>query len=498
MENILVLEIVDDEIKILELCTTQKVGELFPIRLNRIALPRACVREGLIIEPKLVSDAIVAFIKENNIYTKKAIVLINLPFVFSRIIRLPQNLSDAQIRLNLEAEINQYQTFAGKETILDFKKIEEINEEGIKKVNVLYVTTLRALTAAYLKTMELAGLDLIGVEAPIFSVMRLLDEVDLKPASGEVTLLILIGKKYLDMCILKGSRPRFLHSIEIEPYDVEKNKPDFIDRLVSAIRLVVSFYQARLIHGEQISRIIIHPLDASLNSIHTQMQEKLPQIPIQASNPLTKIFIEKEKPQESEELKFSLSCLMGAALRIENKDRPFDLNLFWEQKKSRQYHLNQIYLLFISLAFVLIIMIISFGWIFLTINILQGKISHLAKELKAPSSQLYQALDVKEKKDTLLKQFDEALSLTRTAKKYFYFKNMAKAGMSAPAGLWLTDIALEQANEYLMITGEAKTEKPIFDYISKLSDSRYFALAELVSSKAEAGILRFMIRCVIK
>lgn len=496
MESILGLALIEDKIKILEISTTEK--GLAPLHLNTIDLPPDSVKEGIIVEPKLIAERISAFIKEKEISTKEVIALINPPCVFTRIIRLPYNLSDEQIRLNLEAELSQYRIFIGRDNIIDFKKLEEISEGGIKKINVLFAATFRGLSESYLKTMELANLDLIGIDVPILSILRILDGVDIMSSSLEVILVILVGQKYLEMCILKGNRPRFLHSIEIDMYDFDRDRVDFIDRFVSAIKLVVNFYQARFIQGEEIARIIINPLDVKYSQIHTLLQEKLPQIPIQISSPQTKIYINKEKSFNLDELRFSFSPLVGATLRIEKKSQPFNLNLLLEQKMLRQYRLNQIYLLFISLAFILSIMIISLGWVVFKINILQRRISNLSLQLQQPSSQLNQAMDIKEKKDILNKQVEEASIIARNIKKPIYFKNIAKAAVLVPQELWLTDISLEEEAGDLILSGASKTEKPIFDYISSLSGSNYFSTVELVSSKGETENIQFIIRCKIK
>lgn len=496
MESILGLEFTEDKIKILEIRSTAKGLEL--ARLEKIDLPSESTKDGIIVEPNLIAGRISTFIRKNNISTKKAVALVNPAYTFTRIIRLPYNLSDNQIRLNLEAELNQYQTFINKEAVIDFKKLEEISEAGIKKINILFASTFRALSGSYLKTFEMAGLDLIGIDVSILCIVRALDEAYLKSSSLEVSLLILMGQKYLEMCILKGNRPRFLHSIEIDINDFDKNKTDFIDRLVSAIKLMVNFYQVRFIQGEDITRIIINPLDGKFNQIHVLLQEKLPQIPIQLSNPLSRIYIDQAKPIEWDELRFNFSCLLGATLRLEEKAQPFNLNLLLEQKTQREYYLTQIYLLFIGLAFVFSMMVVSLCWVVLRVKILERKISHLSLNLAQPPSELNKVVSIKENKDILQKQIEEASLIIGRLKNHFYFKDISKVMILTPQDLWLTDISLEEENKNLILTGESKEEKPIFNYISSLSDSAYFDSVELVSSKGEAEGINFVIRCIIK
>jgi Tfp pilus assembly protein PilN len=496
METVLGLEFTEEKIRILEIGLSEKKLEL--LCLNIVDLPSVNLREGVIVEPKLLAERISKFLKENNISTKKAIALINHAYTIAKIIRLPANLSDAQIRLNVEAELNQYQAFAGREMVVDFKKLEEISEEGIKKVNVLFAATHKALSESYLKTLELAGLDLIGIDVPILSILRNLDEVDFKSSSLEVTLLMVIGQKYLEMCVIKGNRPRFLHSVEIEIYDLEKDKAGFIERLLSVIKLVVNFYQVRFVQGEPISRIIINPLDSAYKQVHTLLQEKLPQIPIQLSNPLGRVLADKEKFADTEALRFGFSGLIGAALRLEDKALPFNLNLLLEQRTQRQYRLTQTYLLFVSLVFILGIMVFSLIWIVLKINILQSKATYFNAQIEQPPQGLNKVLLVKEKNNILQKEIEEAALIINNVRGALYFKNISKAMVLVPQDLWLTEINLQEADKNLILSGESKTEKSIFDYVSLLSGSGYFGGVELVSSKGGSEAINFTIRCLLK
>ncbi|MEW6101767.1 MAG: pilus assembly protein PilM [Candidatus Omnitrophota bacterium] len=496
MENILGLEITEDKIKLIEARSFEKKWEA--LSFHNIGLPANSLKDGVIIEPKVTSEKISAFLKEKKISAKRVIALISPPYVFSRLLRLPQNLSESQIRLNLEAEVNQYQNFSGKDNIIDFRKIEEVSEEGINKANVLFATCPRMLTESYLKTLELAGLDLVGADLPIFSVMRLLDDVDLSSSSLEATLLICIGQKFIEMCVIKGNRPRFLHSVEVDTLDFEKAKEEFVNRILSGIKLVVNFYQVRFIQGEQISRIIVNPLDEKYSQIHAFLQEKLPQIPIRLSRPLAKIQTGKEGAVSPDELRFSFSALLGAVLRFDSKDLPFNLNLLLEQKIKRRIWFRELYLLLISLGALFIAMLLFGAGLFLKINIQQKKLGGIGSKLEEPSEELQRAIKIKEKSDLLESELREASMLVNKVKAPVYFRNIAKAMLLATKELWLTEIDLEREKRELILTGESKTEKSIFEYISGLTKCGYFNSVELVSSRNQDEAIQFVIQCAIK
>lgn len=497
MESVLGIEISEDKIKFLEARATEKGWQL--LRMDNLDLSAGSLKEGVIAEPKQISEKISVFVKKNKISAKKAIALIESPHIFTRLIRLPYNLTDEQIRLNLQAEVNQYQAFSGKNNIIGFKKVEEINEEGIKKVNVLFVTVSRAVAESYLKTMELAGFNLMGIDTPVFSVTRLLENVDFEPSSLEVTLLMLIGNKYLDTCIIKGNRPRFLHSIEAENNDFANKKEASVDKIASALKLILSFYQTRFMQGEEVAQIVINPMIKGFDNIHTLLQERIPQIPIKISHPLNKNYIvEKDNIANLEELKFSFSGILGAVLRLENKNLPYNFNLLLEQKSQRQYHFNQIQLLLVFLSAILTAAVISFIGINFRIGTLQKKIIQLSSKYDRFSLELKSVLSAKEKRDILGKISIEASEIIKSTKKADSFNSIAKAMVLALNDLWLTDIAFEQDKGYLFLTGQSLSEKLVFDYISSLSGCGFFGSVEINSSKNESEKIKFIIKCAAK
>ena len=71
MESILGLEFTQDSIKLLELGLAED-GPRF-LRLNKIDLPANSIKEGIISAPNLVAAKLGAFLKENNITTKKVV-----------------------------------------------------------------------------------------------------------------------------------------------------------------------------------------------------------------------------------------------------------------------------------------------------------------------------------------------------------------------------------------------------------------------------------------
>lgn len=489
MEDILVFEFSDGFIKIAELNTQDKSLHI----RHLVSLSSEGIKNTSIVDPKTVAEAISSFLKSNNITSRKAFALVGPPNSITKIVRLPHNLSDAQIRLNLQTEIDQYRVFSGQDTVFDFRKIEEISEEGFKKTNILFSATTAQLSASYLRTMELAGLDLVGIDVPVLSIIRLLEETDLKADSLEVSLIVSLGLSHLDICVVKGSRPRFLHSVELD-IDWDKDRDNLTERIVSTMKLVANFYQARFIQGEEIGRIIVCPLDKKYAGLSRIIAEKFSQIPVKEVSFIDK-FVIQDKRIEPQDLQFSFAALLGLMLRYEDKKRGYDLNLLLEQKTARQYHLNKMYLLLVSLVGVFLVVL--FFWLVIGLRVIFLRMAIARTEsLFKSSPKLEKILVLKEKENIISSQLEEASYLPGAQEKKDYFNNIAKALSLVPGGLWLNDVLLE--DKELLLNGESGSERAIFDYVSVLSGSDYFASAELVSSKGQAEGLRFNIKCKLK
>ena len=118
MEDILVFEFSDGFIKIAELNTQDKSLHI----RHLVSLSSEGIKNTSIVDPKTVAEAISSFLKSNNITSRKAFALVGPPNSITKIVRLPHNLSDAQIRLNLQTEIDQYRVFSGRIQFLTLEK----------------------------------------------------------------------------------------------------------------------------------------------------------------------------------------------------------------------------------------------------------------------------------------------------------------------------------------------------------------------------------------
>jgi type IV pilus assembly protein PilM len=179
-ESVLGLDIETQGIKIVELKKTSLGIEL--VRAKILPLPDNSLKDGVIVGPKSIAKAIKDFIESNNILTKKAVGVINPSLALVRLLRIPF-MSEAEMRTILESEANQYIDFKHKEKVIDFCLLEEINEEGIKKVNVLFAAALKEVINTFIQVAEETNLELTTIDVANLAVIRTLYGVNIKPSS---------------------------------------------------------------------------------------------------------------------------------------------------------------------------------------------------------------------------------------------------------------------------------------------------------------------------
>src|SRR4030042_7021150 len=316
-ESILGLEIAPEGVRLLEL---KKAGQgISLVRAEILAVSAEFFKNGIISDAKSIAKVIKDYLEARNILAKKMVGVINPSLTLVRLVRIPF-MSEIEMKSMLEAEANQYVDFKNKEKVIDFCLLEEINEEGIKKVNVIFAAVLKNIIDGFIQIAQEANLDLIGIDASLLATIRALYGVNIKPASAEPLMLVVINPKDIQLCILKGNRPRFLHTVEIDIKEFVATKEEFLERLVFSAKLVLNYY-GRAIHGqEDIHSIVVSVNDISLKDIDKELTARLPGFVVEKANPLGRLKIDESNlsAEKKEEINLGFAALIGASLRTED------------------------------------------------------------------------------------------------------------------------------------------------------------------------------------
>jgi hypothetical protein len=501
-ESVLGLDITRKGIKVVELKKTSQGMAL--VRLNTISLlSESKDEEGFIIEPKAVSLVLAEFIQSQGISANKVVFVANLPQVVTRLIRLPF-ISKDEIEFALENEVNQYADFRDKERFIDFCLTEEISEEGIKKVNVLFSVIFKKIVDYFMEVAKLANLEPIAIEAGNLSIVRALDGVNFKSTYVEPVMLIVINSSDIQLSVVKGNRLRFLHVIKINIRELPANKEDFINRLIIAIKLALNYYERSGYGGETVLKIIVNPNEALAKELDKELADRLSGLSIEKANPLGRLYIDRNSFPEDllENIRLTYGQIIGAALKTEDPiNYPLSINLIPHEKQKLAVVNKELPLYVSCLSIVLTASLVVWSVFSLDLWFIQRKIIRLSMQLEKVDVSLAKVVGGWSSKDIWEEKIREGSFLISQAERLrsiLWSGLFAEAMVVVPDELWLSDLTSNIKEESITVEGNSLLEKSIFDYVNALNNNRYFSKVELLSSQTQGNSLHFIIKCQVR
>jgi len=482
-EPIIGLDISKEYIRAVEL-------ELVPdgVKINAFGseeTPPYSIKDGVIVNTGDVSKAISTLIAKCNMDSRKAVASVSSPYGLLRLSRLPY-MSREQIRFALGREISQYTMFKGSDSVFDFHVVEEISEEGIRKMNVLFALTSQELSNSYMDTAKLAGLELLSIDISTMAALRSMSQTNLKVLGLEVTMVVVINEDSIDMCVLKGESIRFCHTAKVETKQIVNDPEGFTEKVVSAFKLVLNFYQAKYAGGEEISKVIISCDNYPALPVKERLGQRLREVVIEIGDSASYMLFDERRIEQKRmgELS-SYACALGCALQpAVFNGYPVRFNLIPRARAERIELVNFIFYANMLLVAVLVFFFAWSAFLFVSSRNLQEKIDALQMRLDNPGPAVARA-------DRLIGEIDRTERLIEE-EQFFYSAVFLKhipwdrvvTGLMAkvPDGLWLRKIGNE--DDSLVIVGSAHSEQPIFTFVKSLERSFYFESAKLLSSQS--------------
>ncbi|MGH3664709.1 MAG: type IV pilus assembly protein PilM [Egibacteraceae bacterium] len=178
-------------------------------RLGQVLLPVGAVRDGEIVEPAAVADALKALWSRYGFKTRKVLLGMANQQVVVRQLDLPY-LPDAEMRQSLPYQVQDAIPIQVEQAILDFHTLEVYEtEEGQRFSRILLVAAHRQTVQSVIDVVRKAKLEPVGVDLNAFAVLRSLapgNETD--PYEGE--LLIDVGASVTNVVVHEAGVPRFV------------------------------------------------------------------------------------------------------------------------------------------------------------------------------------------------------------------------------------------------------------------------------------------------
>lgn len=144
--------------------------------------------------------------KEAKISTKDVHIALPEAQVFSRTINFPL-LTDQEVESAIKWEAEQYIPIRTEDAIVQHLVLERRENMTPAGVSVLLVAAQRVLVEKYINTLQMAGLNIVGVETELLALVR-----SLAPA-GQTVMIVDFGARSTDIAIAKDAKLVFSRSI---------------------------------------------------------------------------------------------------------------------------------------------------------------------------------------------------------------------------------------------------------------------------------------------
>ena len=501
-EPVLGIDISNDLIKVVEL---EAVSDTVKINgFSSAETPAGSVKNGIVVNPEAVGKIIAALAAQGNMRAKKAIASVRSPYAILRLSRLPF-MSKEQAGVALQKEIDQYTIFKGRGSLFDLHIVEEISEEGIRKMNVLFAVTALDICDSYVKAVTGAGLELISLDMSTLSILRSLTRTNFKISGLEVTMLVAINPDSIDMCVLKGERIRFCHTVRVDTNQISSDIDGFVEKVASAFKLVLNFYQAKYSGGENISKLVLSCDSHSSLPVKEKLSQRLRDIPIEIGDPASYMSFDQNRihVEKLGQLR-AFSSAIGSAMQPEAlSGYPVSFNLIPKERFQKLEWIKVFRTFNIILCVILGAFLVYLSSLFLKNMNLNRQVANIEREIKNPDPQLAKVNAIFEENYKIEAVLEDRLFLlNQIILGTVPWDRVAVSALAkAPEGLWFTKVQNVQ-DSTLNIRGLAKSEEPIFNYVKELENSFYFSSAKIVTSQnvkyEEAEAVEFMIVCTLK
>lgn len=501
-ESVLGLQLDFDVIKVAYLIKAS--GGLKLIKAGILAVPENTVKNGIIVEPKQAAAAIREFLLLNNITAHKAVGVLSSSVALVRLLRLPF-MAENELNSLLERELGRYADFKHEEKVVDYCLIDEVHEGGVRKINVACAVALKDTVNSIIQVAELAGLELTGIDVATLAVIHALEGANITLQSIEPMMLVIIDKEDIQLCIVKGNRLRFIHTVKTDLAENVKNQAEFLNRLVFSIKLVQNYYSTSAYGQEDISRIIISLNTHLLKEVDKQVSVQLAGFKIEKADPLARINIDKEHftSAELDNLGLSFAPAIGAVLHLEDSpDYSTHLNLI-PVKRQQVIQLRKELKFYAGILGALFAAFFVFGVLFWAGAQAAGmRLARVERQLEDMRTQVSGLVAEWENKEIAEKKINEAQKIIAEALRN---KFPAKAGLIAevmlavPKGLWLTNVSLVATDTALVVSGEALNESLVSEYVNLMNRTGYFIKLEpQISAGGEKTTVTFTLKCSLK
>jgi type IV pilus assembly protein PilM len=214
------VEIAPERINIVQL---RKQGAGYKImNFASVALPEEVFQEGQIVDSPALAAILAETMAEHKIKARQVATAIPGREAVIRLIPVPAELNDQELRDYMNQEAGLYLPFPREEADVDYQKLGLfVDEDGIEKVQVLLVATRKEITDIYIDIFRQAELKLDVIEVSSFSMLRTIREQLQQFTSQEAAVLADIEFDSTELGVIVDGIPQFSRTIPIGTFQIQ-------------------------------------------------------------------------------------------------------------------------------------------------------------------------------------------------------------------------------------------------------------------------------------
>ena len=176
------------------------------LNVGVLPLPQGAVQNNMVVEGRLVADAIRKLIQQNGVRSNKVISAVPGRAVIIKKLQMPRQ-DDDELEANIEFEANKLVPENLENVNLDYQVLGYL--EGGNKMEVLLVAVKKEIVNSFTDVIEAAGLMPAIIDVDYFA-MESMYETNYEPqAAGDVIGLIHIGARYTSITLLQNALSTF-------------------------------------------------------------------------------------------------------------------------------------------------------------------------------------------------------------------------------------------------------------------------------------------------
>jgi type IV pilus assembly protein PilM len=179
-------------------------------KFGQVALPEGAVRDGEVIDPVAVGQAIKQLWAHTKFSSKKVVVGVANQRVIVRQVDLPW-LPPDELKKSLPFQVQDFIPMPVETAVLDFYPLEETtNDAGGRTLRGLLVAASREMVLNAVHAVQKAGLTPSMVDLSSFAVLRSMARPDHLGLSSQVEALVDVGARVTNIVVHEGGVPRFI------------------------------------------------------------------------------------------------------------------------------------------------------------------------------------------------------------------------------------------------------------------------------------------------